>query len=44
MQRQVFVVDAAVVDANGVYNHLSGYPKPVTRAELATVLRRLEGG
>ena len=27
MQRQIFIVDATVVDANGTYNHLSGYPK-----------------
>ena len=25
--RQIFVVDATVVDANGTFNHLSGYPK-----------------
>ena len=27
MQRQIFVVDATVVDANGTYNHVGGYPK-----------------
>lgn len=27
MKRQIYVVDAAVVDANGTYNKLSGYPK-----------------
>lgn len=27
MQRQIYIVDAAVVDANGTYNKLSGYPK-----------------
>jgi len=25
--RQIFVVDATIVDANGTFNHLSGYPK-----------------
>ena len=27
MQRQIFEVYAKVVDANGAYNTLSGYPK-----------------
>lgn len=27
MNRQIFVVDAWVVDANGSFNHLNGYPK-----------------
>ena len=27
MQRQIFIVDATVVDSNGTFNHLSGYPK-----------------
>lgn len=27
MQRQIFVVNAQIVDANGTYNTLSGYPK-----------------
>lgn len=27
MIRQIYVVDASVVDANGTYNKLSGYPK-----------------
>lgn len=27
MQRQIFVVAAQIVDANGTYNVLSGYPK-----------------
>lgn len=27
MQRQIFIVHASVVDANGTYNTLSGYPK-----------------
>ena len=27
MQRQIFIVSAYVVDANGTFNPLSGYPK-----------------
>lgn len=27
MARQIFTVDAYIVDANGTFNHLSGYPK-----------------
>ena len=27
MQREIFEVDAKVVDANGTYNTLTGYPK-----------------
>ena len=27
MQRQIFIVDACIVDANGTFNHLDGYPK-----------------
>ena len=27
MQRQIFIVSACIVDANGTYNTLSGYPK-----------------
>ena len=27
MQRQIFVVSASVVDANGTFNTLNGYPK-----------------
>lgn len=27
MARNIFIVDAIVVDANGTFNHLSGYPK-----------------
>ena len=27
MKRQIFVVDAAIVDANGSYNKVTGYPK-----------------
>lgn len=28
MIRNIFIVDAMIVDANGTFNHLSGYPKP----------------
>ena len=27
MTRQIFIVDAHIVDANGNFNYLSGYPK-----------------
>lgn len=27
MKRQIFIVNAYVVDANGTFNNLSGYPK-----------------
>ena len=27
MARQIFIVDARVVDQNGTFNHVSGYPK-----------------
>ena len=27
MARQIFNVDAVIVDANGTFNHLDGYPK-----------------
>lgn len=27
MTRQIFIVDAHVVDANGTFNYLTGYPK-----------------
>jgi hypothetical protein len=27
MQRQIFIVSATIVDANGAYANLSGYPK-----------------
>lgn len=25
--RQIYIVDAVIVDANGTFNHLTGYPK-----------------
>lgn len=27
MQRQIYIVDAHIVDANGTFNYLDGYPK-----------------
>ena len=27
MKRQIYIVDAIVVDANGTFAHMSGYPK-----------------
>lgn len=27
MARNIFIVDAMIVDANGTFNHLDGYPK-----------------
>lgn len=27
MQRQIFIVNASIVDANGTWNTMSGYPK-----------------
>ena len=27
MARQIFIVDAMVVDSNGTFNHINGYPK-----------------
>ena len=27
MTRQIFIVDAHIVDANGTFNYISGYPK-----------------
>ena len=27
MKREIYIVDATIVDANGTYNNISGYPK-----------------
>ena len=27
MPRQIYIVDAMIVDANGTFNHIDGYPK-----------------
>lgn len=28
MKREIYIVSASIVDANGTFNFLSGYPKP----------------
>ena len=47
MKRQIYIVDAAVVDANGTYNKLSGYPKLFDSRsydnDIAKTRRRAEG-
>ena len=45
--RQIFIVDAYIVDANGTFNHLSGYPKKFDsknyQNDLEKAKRRAEG-
>ena len=47
MKREIYIVDAAVVDANGTYNKLSGYPKLFDSRsynnDIAKTRRRAEG-
>lgn len=47
MARQIFVVDAMVVDANGTFNHMTGYPKQFDSnsysGDVAKTKRRAEG-
>ena len=47
MQRQIFEVYAKVVDANGIYNTLSGYPKTFDSKnydnDIAKAQQRAEG-
>ena len=47
MARQIFIVDAMVVDANGTFNHLNGYPKPFDsrsyQNDIDKTKRRAEG-
>ena len=47
MKREIYIVDATVVDANGTYNHLSGYPKTFDSHnygdDIAKAKRRAEG-
>lgn len=47
MARQIFIVDAMVVDANGTFNHLDGYPKPFDsrsyQDDIDKTKRRAEG-
>ena len=45
--RQIFIVDAFVVDANGTFNHLTGYPKTFDsknyQNDIEKAQRRAEG-
>lgn len=47
MARQIFMVDAMVVDANGTHNHLEGYPKRFDsnsyQGDIEKARRRAEG-
>lgn len=47
MKRQIFIVDAHIVDANGVFNYLSGYPKTfnshVYDDDIDKTLKRAQG-
>ena len=45
--RQIFIVDAYIVDANGTFNHLTGYPKTFDsknyQNDIGKAQRRAEG-
>ena len=45
--RQIFIVDAFIVDANGTFNHLNGYPKQFDSRsygnDIGKAQRRAEG-
>ncbi len=45
--RNIFIVDAIIVDANGTMNHLSGYPKPFDsdtyEGDIAKARKRADG-
>ena len=47
MARQIFIVNAQIVDANGTFNHLSGYPKKFDsdsyEGDIDKTQRRAEG-
>ena len=47
MARNIFIVDAIIVDANGTMNHLSGYPKPFDsnsyEGDIAKARKRADG-
>lgn len=47
MARQIFIVDAHIVDANGTFNYLDGYPKKFDsrsyQDDNEKTLRRAEG-
>ena len=47
MARQIFIVDAHIVDANGTFNYVSGYPKTFDsrgyQDDIEKTQRRAEG-
>jgi len=47
MSRQIFIVDAYIVDANGTFNSMSGYPKTFDsknyQGDVDKAQRRAEG-
>ena len=47
MARQIFIVDALIVDANGTFNHLDNYPKKFDsknyQDDIEKTQRRAEG-
>jgi hypothetical protein len=47
MTRQIFIVDAFIVDANGTFNHLDNYPKKFDsrnyQDDIEKTQRRAEG-
>lgn len=47
MARQIYIVDAYIVDANGTFNYLSGYPKAFRSesydGDVAKTRKRAEG-
>ena len=47
MARQIFIVDAHIVDANGTFNYIEGYPKKFDsrnyQGDIDKALRRAEG-
>ena len=47
MKREIYVVEASIVDANGTYNNISGYPKlfdsHTYNDDIAKTRRRAEG-
>lgn len=47
MKREIYVVEASIVDANGTYNNISGYPKlfdsHAYNDDIAKTRRRAEG-
>ena len=47
MARQIYIVDAHIVDANGTFNYISGYPKRFDSnsydGDIDKTMRRAEG-